>query len=255
MFLCTPLYAQNVSLSTISEFTQLKEENWKEVFYDSGTKNWEQSWFLDGETGYVENTDKGMVLHAGPEPDENGSHVVLWSRPVFNGNIRVEYDFTRLDSNQLENNVNILYLHATGSGVNGYDSDISVWTDMRKIPAMDIYFNHMKAFHISYAVNSVPYDSDYVRGRRYIPETGHGLKNTALYPEYSNTGLFTVNKTYHITAILTDRRLYMEVKGDHKKQLFYFDIAADKYLSGGRIGLRQMWTRTSRYTNFRVFEK
>ena len=251
------LFFQNTRALTPQQklFDQyLKNHSWKLVFENNGTDA-QKNWFLDGEQGIVTYTPDGIILQAGNTENDNASHVVLWTNQTFSGEIRVEYDFMRLDTNQLENNVNILYLHAAGSGKKPYTEQIEEWSELRKIPAMDIYFNHMNAFHISYAVNFVPYNRDYIRGRRYVAETGKGLQGTALYPEYADTGLFLPGKKYHITVLLTPDKLYMNVRDADQTKLFYFDIPAEKQLPGGYIGLRQMWTRRSLYSNFKVYEQ
>ena len=44
---------------------------------------------------------------------------------------------------------------------------------------MSMYFNHMNTYHISYAAygnTDEPDKHDYIRARRYMPESGNGLK-------------------------------------------------------------------------------
>ena len=65
------------------------------------------------------------------------------------GDLKIEYDYTRTDNET--RCVNILYIQATGSGKGPYALDISDWNELRKVPAMATYFNHMHAYHISYA--------------------------------------------------------------------------------------------------------
>ena len=65
---------------------------------------------------------QGMDFQAGPVRKE-GSHAVLWTKESFQGNIRLDYEYTKLDD--AIDAVTILYLQATGSGAAGYDKDIS----------------------------------------------------------------------------------------------------------------------------------
>jgi hypothetical protein len=87
----------------------------------------------------------------------------------FDGDLRIEYEFTRLDTTVRF--VNIIYIQATGSGEDGFGHDISEWSDYRRVPSMSHYFRNMHTYHISYAAfgtqNNDP-DEDYVRARRYM---------------------------------------------------------------------------------------
>ncbi len=232
----------------------LQDKSWQLVFDDCCTADWTEQWFMDGQKSTLAHTADGMTLAAGPVHKENASHTVLWTKQSFEGPLRIEYDFTRRDSNTYPDNVNILYVLAQGSGTGAYAKDISLWSDLRQVPAMRTYFNNMQTYHISYAVNYIPYSDDYVRARRYAPEAGGGLKGTELNPEYASTGLFEIDKTYHITVIAYHSRVYMRVQADQQDRLFYFDIPQDKILTHGRIGLRQMWTRISTYKDFKVYQ-
>lgn len=60
-----------------------------------------------------------------------------------------------------------------------------IWTELLRVPAMRIYFDHMNLFHISFA--AFPNDDDatsYIRGRRYMPAIGKGFDGTDLQPDY-----------------------------------------------------------------------
>jgi hypothetical protein len=46
--------------------------------------------------------------------------------------------------------------------------------------------------------------------------------------------------------------LYMKVQGNGKEKMLHWDFSAHAPLSEGRIGLRHMWTRCSKYANFVV---
>jgi hypothetical protein len=169
-------------------FEQAAGGAWREVFSDSCTGDWKQRWFLDGEIGTVKTGPEGMELIAGPEFKNDAHHMVLWTKDSFEGDLKIEYDYTRLDDET--RCVTILYIQATGSGEGEYHKDIAKWSELRRVPAMATYFNHMHTYHISYA--AFPNDADttsYVRARRYMPERS-GLKGTDLEPDYFPTGLF-----------------------------------------------------------------
>ena len=84
------------------------------VCSDTGTGDWKQRWFLDGECGTVKNSAKGMELTAGSEFGNNAHHMVLWTKESFEGDLKIDYEYTRLD--EATRCVTILCIEATGSG-------------------------------------------------------------------------------------------------------------------------------------------
>lgn len=252
---CCSLHNATRLESDMDRFQQLCDADWQVIFSDPCTNDWRKRWFLDGLKGTASNDPEGMVLSAGPTQGDDSCHVVLWTRQVFKGNIRIDYDYTKLDDTI--HNVNILYVLASGSGVGDYDTDIEQWNALREVPSMRLYFNHMNTYHISYAAfdqgNADP-DNDYIRARRYLPETGKGLEGTALHPNYTRTGFFQKGVPHHITVIRKDDDLYMYVRNAQKALLCHWKTDAFPPISEGRIGLRHMYTRSARYRNFRVSE-
>lgn len=247
-------FAQNTD-SLKSHYDEALSLPWKQVFLDDCIGSWQDKWFLDGEKGQVLNSINGMQVYAGGELDNDASHVVLWTKHSFEGDIRIEYDFTRLDTLSTSNNVNIIYFLAQGSGEGVYDKDISQWQSLRQVPAMNIYFNHMSAFHISYAVNGAGgEEQDYVRARRYIPETGKGLQDTALMPEYINVNLFQPNVKHHLTIIKRGDTIYMNVQNSSAQRLFFFKTKDMSQTLSGRVGFRQMWGRNSCYADVKIYQ-
>lgn len=231
------------------------EENemrtWKRVFSDPGTHAWEANWFLDGLRSTVTNTPEGMVLRSGPVAEGDASHAVLWTKPSFVGDLRVEYDFTRLDSATNHVGVCILYLQATGTGVGPHVEDIHAWRDLRQVPKMSLYFNHMNAYHVSYACTGGK-DFNYVRARRY-PAKGNFDKDTRLLPSYEHVDLFKPGETWHLVFEKIDRQLTFTATKSDEKHVWKWDASGFPPVTGGRLGLRQMLGRESRYANFEVF--
>ena len=218
---------------------------WAEIFSDSCTADWREKWFLDGEVGSVTNNPEGMTLTAGPDFRNDAHHMVLWTKDSFAGDLKIEYEYTRLD--QAPNCVTILYIQATGSGEGPYAKDITKWRGLRKTPAMKTYYNHMNTYHISYAVG----DKKYIRGRRYIPEK-KGLKGTELKPDYFTPELFATGVKHHITVIKKDRSLHMRIENPDQVVYCHMTNPDLPVITEGRIGLRHMFTRSARYANFRV---
>jgi hypothetical protein len=234
------------------EFAEAEKLPWTLAFEDDFQSGYAANWLVDGARARLTCTPDGLTVVSGAQANNDSAHVVLWTRERFAGPLKIEYDFTRLDDSPAES-VCILYLHATGSGVDPYAEDITRWAELRQVPAMKLYFEHMNAYHISYAVTSPATEGgDYVRARRYVPETGKGLSGTALVPEYDHVEWFKRGVTYRMTAILYGGKLCLQASGGGEKRLFWFDTASLPPLDEGYVGLRQMWTRTSRYANFRV---
>ena len=242
-------YAQEES------FGKLQKLDWEQTFFDPGTKKWNKKWLLDGMKARVYNSPQGMEFYAGPVPAEDSSHSVLWTKESFSGDIKIEYEFTRLDN--ATKYVNIIYIQATGSSKGDFTTEIFDWSALRRIPAMRMYFNHMNTYHISYAAygNTDELEKvDYIRARRYLPESGKGLKGTDLAPDYFDSGLFQPGVKHHITIIKDGNDVYMEIIGPNKKMLCHWKNTILPPIEKGRIGLRHMASRNARYKNFRVSE-
>jgi hypothetical protein len=231
-----------------TKFFQLLNLPWKKQFTDSGKENWKGKWFLDGDLATVENTPEGMIFSAGPNPSESSSHAVLWTKDSFKGNVKIEWDYTRLDS--ADRFVNIVYIQGTGINEGKFKKDIRKWADFRREPYMKYYYDNMNLFHISYAVNSA--NNDYVRLRRYPTGPEHPFKETVILPDYFNTGLFLPYTTYHFTVIKMDDELFFEVKNDQVRKLFHWSVNKVNPVTEGRIGIRHMCTRVARYANISI---
>ena len=232
-------------------FEQAAAANLQEVFADDGTGSWEEKWFLDGEVGTVTNSPEGMTLTAGPEFKNDAHHMVLWTKKEFAGDLKIEYDYTRLDKEQ--RCVTILCIQATGSGKGQFAKDITKWNELRKVPAMRTYYDNMHTYHFSYAAfgNSGKEKTSYIRGRRYMPHA-NGLKGTELTPDYYSDTLFATGVKHHITIIKRDRDLYVRVQNPDEIRYCHLHNAKLPVITEGRIGLRHMFTRSARYANFRV---
>jgi parallel beta-helix repeat protein len=241
---------KGVKESSMKHFAELKEAEWKQVFHDPCTRNWKDKWTLDGVKATVTNSTKGMDFTAGPQAFNDAHHAVLWSKRDFKGDLKIEYEYTRLDKEVRM--VNIIYIQATGSGENGFDEDISTWADKRTVPSMRTYFNNMNTYHISYAAfgtKNKDATKDYIRARRYICR---GLNGTELENEYKNTGFFATGVPHKITIVKSGKDVYMHIKNSQKEMLCHFVNSKFPPIMEGKIGLRHMYTRGARYKNFRV---
>jgi len=236
-------------------FHEAMQLPWEVVLCDGGSGDWKKRWFLDGKKARVINTAEGMALHAGPNAGEDASHAVLWTKASFRAPIKIEYDYTRLD--QSGYGVNILYLLATGSGEPPYATDITQWSELRAVPAMRAYVHNMHLYHISYAAKTYdqetrqPTGNDYVRARRYMPHT-NTLRDTQVGADYRGTGLFRQGVPHHIVVIKAGRWLFMEATNAEQRRLFAFDTTRSPAVTQGRVGFRQMYTRSARYSNITI---
>jgi hypothetical protein len=238
---------------------------WKEVFFDEGTGDpgvigwkdgvWQEKWFLDGEIAAVTNEAQGMHLHAGPRWKDEAHHMVLWTKQEFSGDLKIEYDFTRTDMEDI-GSVILIYIQATGDGSKKFPEDITKWNEYRAVPEMGKYFRNMNLYHISYATGNPFIEGngpDYVRARRYMPD-GDTLQGTELTPEYAGTGVFKPGVTYRFTILKEAREISMKVQGPDETRVFWFKNDNLPAVTHGRIGLRHMFTRSARYKDFRVSE-
>ena len=218
---------------------------WKEVFFDPCDADWRERWALDGRVGTARNGPEGMELTAGPEFRNSDHHVVLWTRASFSGDVRIEFEYTRLDS--ATRCVNILYVQATGSGQGPYARDVGEWAALRATPAMELYYNHMHAYHISFAA----YPDDYIRARRCMPEA-NGLDGTDLSPDASGAGFFKSGAPHRLTAIKRGDDLFLRVRNEGAELHHHWRNDKLPPIAEGRIGLRHMFTRSARYRDFRI---
>lgn len=228
--------------------------DWELRLSDPCTGNWQDRWFLDGKLATISHDEEGMDFSAGPVNREDAHHAVLWTRAIFKGDLKIEYTYTRTDERVV--NVNILYLQAQGTGEEGFDKDITRWNEFREVPTMSKYFTYMDPLHISYAafpmVNEDP-ENDYIRVRKY-PDV-EGFDKMWIAPDYFRTGLFLPGVSYQITVIKTGSDLWFQVDGPKRPKLYSWKLEAGQSPLEGRIGLRHMYTRSARYSDFKVYTK
>ena len=244
-----------LALLSCSAMAQPCDDDWEVVFSEPGAGDWQEHWFIEGLKATVEYDEGGMVFTSGSVPKEQASHAVLWTKQSFEGDIRIEYDYTRLDSMTEVTSVNILYIQATGLGIDESPTDIFMSTTQREVPWMKSYFLNMNALHISYATTG-PKRSHYVAARRYPAKDQASFMNgTMIQPAYEDIDLFETGDTYHITVLKEGKELSFMAERDGKTHTFEWDTSAFQPVTGGRIGLRHMWARSSRYENFRISQK
>lgn len=223
---------------------------WQVAFADDPATPWEKLWFLDGEKETVERTPRGFVLRSGPVDAGDAGHAVLWTHPSFSGDVRIEYDFTRLDSALEHTSVCILYIQAQGTGKDKFDADIFTWRDRRTVPKMSLYFQNMICYHVSYACTGGK-DFNYVRARRY-PSKGDFDKTTRVDPSYDNVDLFKPGETWKMVFEKVGKHLTFTATRGDQTHTWTWHAKDHDAVTEGRMGLRQMRGRESRYENFKV---
>ena len=211
-----------------------------------------EKFFLDGLEARVTPTeDGGYDYISGPTPSVDAGHAVLWTNEEYSGDVELSFDYTRLDD-KYENSVTacLLYFHAEGNGDEPYEKDIAKWNLLRTVPAMNLYFGHMRLYHISFAAFDRRFEPHaYVRGRVY--KAGE-LDGTNLKPDYLPGDFFTPGLTYHITAGVRGDELYFKAERDGRTLDASWKIPEDARRNHGRIGIRQMSSRAMHIANVRV---
>lgn len=262
------LHALAIGL-TLTGFCNSQEDKASALFADAaavgwelkmsykGDEDWRGFWFLDGLKATVKPSEDGLFFAAGPVERDDASHAVLWTKQSFVGDLKVQYDYTRLDT--VDQCVNIIYLQATGKETGPFEKDISKWRHLRQIPAMSLYFNNMNTLHVSYAAHFMDLDdhSEYVHARRYPVPEGGWFSHTSIGKQQRVDRFLFPGKDYAITILkIGDQLLFSALdKESGEQRSFVWDTSGFDPVNEGRIGLRHMWTRASRYANFRVYER
>lgn len=239
------------------EFNELyASPDWQLKFSDACTEDWPSNWFLDGEFARVKYGPTGMDLRAGPVHRNDAHHAVLWTKQSFEGDVKIEYEYTRTDSRLVD--VNVVLIQATGLGTEAFDEDIAQWNEYRRVPTMSKYWLNMNALHVSVAAfpgtNADP-DNDYLRARRYPAPSKSEFSATEVPPTSLKTGLFRTGVTYRMRWIKWGTRLLLHVACKGVSKSYEWDFAKFAPVTEGRIGLRHMYGRSASYRNFRVWTR
>jgi len=250
---------QTVSQSINSEMTKpgSGQSESKILFEDNMTDNWQENWFLDGEKATIEHRDDGLYFSGGTvtksEDPENyhAHHAVLWTKKVFEGDLRISYEMTRIDSSDY--GTTLLYIQAQGVGNEPYVEDIAEWSELRKIPAMDLYFEHMDLISISFRNN--------LRCKRYPWTDRNGEwypKRGLIEPMVDYAGILP-GKTYIVEVLKRKTSVTLRLYDGGTNEMFTeFTWDTTKVpeelepVKKGRIGLRHMSTRQFIYRKFKV---
>jgi len=234
------------------------------LLQDDMTGDWRKNWFLDGKKATVEHRDGGLYFSAGTvtkrdDPVEyNAHHAVLWTKEVFEGDIRIRYEMTRMDDSTY--GTTLLYIQAQGIGSPPYVEDISEWSKLREIPDMGTYFTYMDLLSLSFRENlrckRYPWRDEDLNWYSYDGPRG-------LIPpmvDYNGDGIQR-GKTYQVTVEKRSTSLKLRLVEKESGRVLIdhtwdtTQIPEDiepKQIQKGRIGLRHMSTRQFIYRDFIV---
>ena len=234
----------------------------KVLFEDPMTGSWQDHWFLDGKKAVVTHDDNGLTFwtpSSGVSSEEKNKfrakfdshHAVLWTKQVFEGDIRISYRFTRIQSSW----ACLLYIHAQGIGTPPYGKDIHAWHKRREVASMDKYFKYMNLLSLSLRRK--------IRCKRYPwYDVGRGIKHDDILvkPMVGHDGLPT-GKTFNLVVEKRKKSCTLRIR-EVGREAYTVDHAWDlsnpskdrktPFVEKGRIGLRQMGGNKVVYRNFKV---
>jgi hypothetical protein len=243
----------------VREPAAAEKEPTKVLFEDSMAADWQENWFLDGKKATVEHREGGLFFAGGTvtkaqDPEGyHAHHAVLWTKQVFEGDLRISYQMTPVDQ-PIYGNI-LLYIHAQGIGTPPYVEDIHEWRALREVPDMSIYFTYMNLLSLSFR--------DELRCRRY-PWRNEKLEwypNRGLIEPMVDSPPMIPGKTYEVLVESVGDSLRLRVVdqesgkplAEHTWDTSRIDAAIQpRRLQKGRIGIRHMSTKQSIYRNFKV---
>ena len=236
-------------------YQDLAEQHWQLRLDDPGDGDWNEHWTIDGECCEITNSSDGMEFKSGPDAGNNAHHGVLWTKQSFDGDMKVDFEFTRLDT--INRYVCILYFHANGIGEGEYHKDIHSWSALRTEPWMKTYFEKMDMLHLSFAAygNNDDTPDDYLRVRRYPVRGDRSFSQIEVEGTVHNTGLFLPEKTYKMSMVKTLDTLALWIDGDGQSLYHCWDISKVDPTESGPFGIRQMWQKHSRYKNIKIYTR
>lgn len=228
------------------------------LFQDPMNEDWQANWFLDGKKAALEHREGGLYFAGGTvtksdDPKEyHAHHAVLWTKQPFDGDIRISFEYKPVDPD-IYGNV-LIYIQAQGLGVGPYAKDIHAWRELREIPAMDKYFNHMSLLSISLR--------NELRCKRYPwNDVEKNISFAPLIEPMHDWPGMRRNQWYRIEI---DKRLrsltfrYYDLDSGEPLAECTWDTSKNpeqqrpRFVEAGRIGLRHMSTKQSIYRDFKV---
>ncbi|HAV13753.1 MAG TPA: hypothetical protein DCX06_09750 [Opitutae bacterium] len=233
--------------------------NETQLLRDSMSENWQENWFLDGHKATLEHREGGLYFSAGTvtkrmDPEEyHAHHAVLWTKQVFEGDIRISYEIMPVDTDGFGNI--LLYIQAQGIGTHPFTEDITEWNELREIPGMDKYFLNMDLISLSFREN--------LRCRRYPwkdPE-GNWYPGRGIIEPMVDYEPMVPGKSYTVMIEKTAESVRLVLSGTKSGKIYadhtwntsqVSENREPKLIQKGRIGLRHMSTKQYIYRDFLV---
>jgi len=254
----TACIGQNATMAPQKETTYMHPTGNTVLFEDSMAGNWEENWFLDGKNVTLEHREGGLYFAAGTITKKqdrekyHAHHAVLWTKQVFEGDLAISYEMTRVDASDYGNT--LLYVQAQGIGTPPYEEDIHAWKELRKIPSMDKYFTYMSLISLSFREN--------LRCKRYPLRDAEGnpYDGALLEPMEDYVGI-QPGKSYLVEVEKKNPQFTLRLYDAGSRKLLKqcaWDTSENpagqmpRLIEKGRIGLRQMSTKQFIYRNFKV---
>jgi hypothetical protein len=228
------------------------------LFEDPMAEGWQENWFLDGKRAILEHRDGGLYYEATPSNVDkrvdratfDAHHAVLWTKRVFEGDIRISYDFTRAEGRW---GTTLLYIQAQGIGTPPWEEDIYATRELREIPNMGLYFSHMNLLSLTFRGN--------IRCRRYPLRDAQGDPVEGLFAPMVDYDGMPAGKTYRIEVEKRAGSLTLRIRDKQdpaNTREYVWDTSKSpggqqpNTIRKGRIGLRHMGGNKVTYRNFRV---
>ena len=231
---------------------QTKKEPLKVLFEDSLHDDWQEKWFLDGKMATLEHREGGLYFAGGTVTKEDNPegyhahHAVLWTKRVFEGDIRISYQMKQVDESGYGNT--LLYIQAQGIGMPPHVEDIHEWRDLREVPDMSKYFTYMDLLSLSLREN--------IRCKRY-PWRDEKLEwyptQGLIEPMVDYPGLIP-GEIYQVVVDKKSDSLRLRLYGESGAKLHVDHTWDTRKIAGGieprriqkgRIGIRHMATKQS----------
>lgn len=229
------------------------------LFEDAMTDNWQKNWFLDGKKAVLEHRDGGLAfITTASKVDKrvdraafDAQHAVLWTRQVFEGDIRITYTFTKLPECGWQK---LIYVQAQGIGKEPYVEDIHAWKDLRDVAVMSQYFMHMNLIGLSLRGE--------IRCKRYPwKDLVRDLEvKSEILPRGENKGM-EIGRELHVLVEKRKKSILLRIKDvesgtyavDHTWDLTQnLENREPKFVTKGRIGIRLMGGHKINFRDFKV---
>ncbi len=232
------------------------QARWIPALVDGGTDRWADRWLLSGDPDRgitVTNGPEGMTLRAGDGTDPRKDHAVLWTRAIFSGDVRIEYDYVVLDRYPTPigegGYCSAVLIHSRVASSAPLPADIGNWSSEQRNsdtsgPALNAVIDGLQ---LNYAFVGDP------RGNPFRLRSNPGYR---LVGESAGVPVFEVGTEYHL--VIEKVATTVSIAANPPTGLSVSHSFASPEIGQhlyGRIGLRNMNHREARYRNIRISQR